>query len=427
MTTPETTRTLPASHPAADRGPADVAAIPDGAGPPPADRESAGRRRQPLAVWVLTFAAMVSFMGIGLVDPILKSIAANLDATPSQVSLLFTSYLLVTAFAMLITSYASSRFGGRTTLMIGLTVIIVFSALAGTSPTVAALVGWRAGWGLGNALFIATALAAIIAVARGGAEKAVTLYEAALGIGLSVGPLVGALLGSIHWRAPFFGVAVLMALALLAITFFLKDPVRISHNIRPADPIRALSHGGLLVLGIAALLYNAGFFAVLAFTPFTVSFGAYGIGFLFFGWGVLVGISAVWGAPWLRNRIGLVNAFALAFAVFTVILVVMALGVHNQSVIATCVVLCGIPLGVLNTLFTETAMNISPVPRPVASAGYNFVRFLGGAISPYVCGKLGENVSLAAPFWFGATCVLAGLVVLVGLGRSYLGRIASAH
>ena len=168
------------------------AATPPEALPPsaPVLLESATSRRQPPAVWVLAFVAMVSFMGIGLVDPILKPIAANLGATPSQVSLLFTSYLLVTAFAMLITSYVSSRLGGRTTLMIGLGVIIVFSTLAGTSPTVGALVGWRVGWGLGNALFIATALAAIVAVARGGAEKAITLYEAALGIGLSVGPLI---------------------------------------------------------------------------------------------------------------------------------------------------------------------------------------------------------------------------------------------
>ena len=395
--------------------------------PEPASVESGSSRRQPLAVWVLAFAAMVSFMGIGLVDPILKPIAANLGATPSQVSLLFTSYLLVTAFAMLITSYVSSRFGGRTTLMIGLGVIIVFSTLAGTSPTVGALVGWRAGWGLGNALFIATALAAIIAVAHGGAEKAITLYEAALGIGLSVGPLVGAVLGGWNWRAPFFGVATLMAIALLAIVFFLKDKVKISHNIRPADPIRALSHGGLLVMGIAALLYNGGFFAVLAFTPFVVPFGAYGIGFLFFGWGVLVGVFAVWGAPWLRTRLGLTNAFALAFALFTVILVVMATNVHHAAVIATCVVLCGIPLGVLNTLFTETAMNVAPVPRPVASAGYNFVRFLGGAVSPFICGKLGENVSEAAPFWFGAACVAVGLAVLVLLGRRYLTKVAIAH
>ena len=383
--------------------------------------------RQPIAVWVLAFAAMVSFMGIGLVDPILKSIAENFDATASQVSLLFTSYLLVTALAMLITSMFSSRLGGRTTLIIGLSVIIVFSARAGTSPTVAALIGWRAGWGLGNALFIATALAAIVAVARGGAEKAITLYEAALGIGISLGPLVGAALGSINFRLPFYGVAVLMAIALLAILFLLKDKVAVSHNIRPADPIRALSHGGLLVTGLAALLYNGGFFAVLAFVPFVLPYGAYGIGLMFFGWGVLLGICAVWGAPWLRRTVGLPAAFGTALGLFTLILLGLALSVHNHVAVTILVIACGIPLGILNTLFTETAMNIAPVPRPVASAGYNFVRFLGGAVSPWICGKLGENISPAAPFWFGAICVAVGLLVLVGLGRKYLLQVSAAH
>src|SRR6478609_5525333 len=382
---------------------------------------------QPLAVWVLAFAAMVSFMGIGLVDPILKSIAANLDATPSQVSLLFTSYLLVTSIAMLATSFVSSRFGGRTTLMAGLVIIIVFATLAGTSDSVAALVGWRAGWGLGNALFIATALAAIIAVARGGAEKAVTLYEAALGVGISVGPLVGAFLGTINWRAPFFGVAVLMGIALLAIALFLKDKVRVTHAIRPADPIRALGHGGLLVLGIAALLYNGGFFAVLAFTPFTLPYSAFGIGFLFFGWGVLLGLCAVWGAPWMHRRFGLTNAFAITLGVFTAILVALALTVDNHVAVTVLVIACGAPLGVLNTMFTEAAMNVSPVPRPVASAGYNFVRFLGAAASPFICGKLGEEIGLAAPYWFGAACVVAGLAVLLMFGRKYLAAINSRH
>ncbi len=282
-------------------------------------------------MWVLAFAAMVSFMGIGLVDPILKPIAANLGATPSQVSLLFTSYLLVTAFAMLITSFFSSRLGGRTTLIIGLCVIILFSSLAGTSTSVAELVGWRAGWGFGNALFIATCLAAIIAVARGGAEKAITLYEAALGVGISVGPLLGAFLGTIGWRLPFFGVAVLMALALVAISLFLKDRVQVAHRVPLSAPLKALGHGGLLIMGICALLYNGGFFAVLAFTPFAIPLGTYGIGFMFFGWGVLVGIFAVWGAPWMHARFGLTRSFAMAIGLFTLLLVGMAVFVDSEA------------------------------------------------------------------------------------------------
>ncbi|WP_262403530.1 hypothetical protein [Actinomadura sp. CNU-125] len=59
--------------------------------------------RQPKAVWAVAFACVVSFMGIGLVDPILPAISEDLNASPSQVTLLFTSYLVVTAVAMLVT------------------------------------------------------------------------------------------------------------------------------------------------------------------------------------------------------------------------------------------------------------------------------------------------------------------------------------
>ncbi|MDX6311762.1 MAG: transporter, family, multidrug resistance protein, partial [Streptomyces sp.] len=58
--------------------------------------------RQPKAVWAVAFACVISFMGIGLVDPILPSLASKLQASPSQVELLFTSYLVVTALAMLV-------------------------------------------------------------------------------------------------------------------------------------------------------------------------------------------------------------------------------------------------------------------------------------------------------------------------------------
>ncbi len=111
--------------------------------------------RQPRAVWAVAFASVVAFMGIGLVDPILKPIADNLDATPSQVSLLFTSYMAVMGVAMLITGVVSSRIGPKRTLLLGLVIIIAGAGLAGMSDTVLEIVGWRALWGLGNALFVA--------------------------------------------------------------------------------------------------------------------------------------------------------------------------------------------------------------------------------------------------------------------------------
>ena len=79
------------------------------------------------------------------------------------------------------------------------------------------IVGFRAGWGLGNALFIATALSTIVVSARGSTAQAVILFEAALGLGHRRRAATSAAqLGSIAGAAPFFGVAVLMSVALVA-------------------------------------------------------------------------------------------------------------------------------------------------------------------------------------------------------------------
>ena len=99
--------------------------------------------RQPKAVFAVAFACVVSFMGIGLVDPILPSISRQLHASPSEVTLLFTSYMVVTAVAMLITNWVSSRLGAKRTLIAGLVLIVVFSALAGASPSIGGIIGFR--------------------------------------------------------------------------------------------------------------------------------------------------------------------------------------------------------------------------------------------------------------------------------------------
>src|SRR5699024_10892588 len=156
---------------------------------------------QPRAVWAVAFAAVIAFMGIGLVDPILPAISAELDATPAQSMLLFTSYLFITGGMMFFTSYLSSRIGAKTTLLVGL--VLALSASAGFSGTADEIIGFRAGWGLGNALFISAALSTFGGAASGGADKASILYEAALGVGIATGPLLGGLLGGLSWRGPF--------------------------------------------------------------------------------------------------------------------------------------------------------------------------------------------------------------------------------
>ena len=369
---------------------------------------------QPKAVWAVAFAAVVSFMGLGLVDPILPAIATDLHASPSQVELLFTSYFAVTGVSMLVTSAVASRIGAKRTLLAGLTLIVIFSALAGASNSIGAIVGLRAGWGLGNALFIATALSVIIGSAAGGVAGAVILYEAALGLGISVGPLLGGELGAISWRGPFFGVAVLMTIGLIATAVFLdktpKPPP--SERVSVLDPLRALRHREVRATGLTAVFYNFGFFTLLAYTPLALGLGAHELGYVFFGWGLMLAVFAVFAAPMLSRRIGDVRGLGFALAGFTVLLALMGVLHASQTALIIGVIVAGTFLGVINTLMTQMVMESAPVERPVASAAYSFVRFCGGAVAPFVAGKLAEHVSVQSPFYLGAAMTAVSVVVL---------------
>ncbi|GAA1862246.1 MFS transporter [Brevibacterium marinum] len=396
--------------------------------------------RQPRAVWAVAFAAVIAFMGIGLVDPILPAISAELNASPAESMLLFTSYLFITGGMMFFTSFVSSRIGAKTTLLIGLVLIVAFSALAGFSGSVDQIIGFRAGWGLGNALFISTALSTIVGAASGGADKAIILYEAALGVGIATGPLLGGLLGGISWRGPFFGTAVLMAIGFIAIVILLPGGKSGGENslktspepIRLGATFRALARPGICVLGIAALLYNFGFFILLAYSPFPVEaaaakmgiedFGAMGLGYVFFGWGICVAITSVFGAPILTKRMGRRRSLVVSLVALAVLLAVMAFLVDSFVGIIICVIVAGLILGVLNTVFTESAMEATDLPRPVASGTYSGVRFIGGAVAPIVAGSVSESIGTGAPYFFGSAAVLLSVVV-IAIGWRALRRV----
>ncbi|MFC0675917.1 MFS transporter [Brachybacterium hainanense] len=386
---------------------------------------------QPRAVWAIAFAATVSFMGIGLVDPILPAISSELDASPTQAMLLFTSYLFITAIAMFFTSWASSRLGVKRTLLIGLALVVVFAALCAASGSVGQIIGLRAGWGLGNALFISTALAAIVGATSGPSAGAIILYEAALGLGMAVGPLLGGLLGSASWRAPFAGTAVLMGIGFLAIMALLRTEERPAH-VSPLASLKALANPALRTLALTAVFYNFGFFTLLAYSPFPLEaaaaaqgreFGAMGIGAVFFGWGLALAITSVLVAPLLTRRFGLIPTLVVTLGLLALVLLALAL-LHTSMIgMIAAIVVGGLLLGVLNTALTETVMEATDLPRGVASSAYSGVRFLGGAIAPAVAGPLAAAFGAAAPYELGALTIVIAIIMLVA-GRRHLAAVA---
>ncbi|GAA2012540.1 MFS transporter [Microbacterium ulmi] len=381
--------------------------------------------KQPAQVWAVAFACVVAFMGIGLVDPILPAIAESLQASPVQTELLFTSYLLVTGLAMLVTSWVSSRIGAKATLLVGLALIVAFSLLCAMSGSVDAIIGFRAGWGLGNALFISTALATIVGAASGGSGAAIVLYEAALGLGIAIGPLLGGLLGEVSWRGPFFGVVALMAIAFVAVLVLLRGPGERRAPVPFSAPFKALRIPALAILAVTALFYNIGFFVLLAFSPFPLGFGAMGIGLTFFGWGVALAVTSVWVAPMLVRRMRRTTVILIVLPLLAVVLILAGVFVAIPAALVTCIVVGGLLLGIMNTVLTESVMEATDQPRAVASSAYSAVRFLGGAAAPPIAAALWHSFDATVPYLFAAASVLVAAVTIV-LGRKRLAHI-DAH
>ncbi len=233
-----------------------------------------------------------------------------------------------------------------------------------------------------------------------------------------MGPLIGGWLGAMSWRGPFYGVAALMVIAFIALVFLMpKNPDSDHITIEKKktsllDPFRGLKHRSLLVFGIAAALYNFGFFTLLAFAPFILGLDEHGLGFVFLGWGLLLAVTSVIMAPKLQHRFGTIKSMFAMLLLFALLLLAMGIWTSTQWLVITAVIVAGALLGNNNTLITTAVMNASPVDRSTASAAYSFLRFIGGAIAPFLAGKLSEVYNSSVPFIVGGVFVLLSVLFM---------------
>src|SRR5690606_11584393 len=97
----------------------------------------------------------------------------------------------------------------------------------------------------------------------------------------------------------------------------------------------------LLILALAALFYNIGFFTLLAYTPFAPGlegFSALDLGFTFFGWGVAVAVTSVWVAPMLTARLKRSTVLAIVMTLLAIDLVVAGAFVADTVLLIVCIV-----------------------------------------------------------------------------------------
>ncbi|WP_273833384.1 MFS transporter [Guptibacillus sedimenti] len=365
------------------------------------------------ARWITIAATFLAFMGIGIVDPILPTIAEQIGANHWQVEMLFTAYILTMAIMMIPAGIFASRFGDKRMMVFGLFIVTVFALLCALSNGIASLSIFRAGWGFGNSMFFATAMTLLIALSKD-PQKAVGYYEAAIGLGMAGGPLVGGVLGGYSWRFPFFATSILILAAFCLVLFFVFEP----NGKQKRKPVGMNELKGLfsfkpfLTSALAAMLYYYGFFVVLAYTPLIIGLNAIQIGFVFFGWGLMLAYGSAILSHQLEKKFLPKKILPYSLLIFALLLALLFV-VPTTPLLITVVIVSGLASGLNNALFTSYVMEVSPYERSITSGGYNFLRWLGAAIAPVLSGLIGQGVSAHAPFLVAAVLSVGGIGLML--------------
>jgi MFS family permease len=358
----------------------------------------------------MTLAAFLGIAGIGVVDPILPVIGAEIGESAWQVELLFTAYIAVMALGMIAAVLASGRWGFKRVLLGGVGVVGAAAIAASFSHNIVQLATLRGVWGLGNAMFFATALVVMVALAKD-REWVVGLFETALGLAFAVGPLIGGLLGEVSWRLPFFMCGLFMLVALAVAATRLREPADRQPPVRVRQIAMTYSRPAFLALCAVTAAYNFVFFIVLGYTPLFLRLSVVPLGLAFAGWGVGLAAGILVIGHRMAHRIGAVQTLGVALAGLLACLLLFAQS-HSVGFAIAVLAVSGLFMGLANANLTDLALGLGSADRRVATGAFNIVRWGAAAPAPVIAGKLAEH-GLALPYWLGAAVLTLGGVVFL--------------
>ncbi|WP_346765099.1 MFS transporter [Rhodococcus sp. BL-253-APC-6A1W] len=209
--------------------------------------------RAPLVLGTLILVAAVANLNLAVANVALPDIGKAFDSSQTDLNLIAVGYSLGLAGSVLYLGAVGDRYGRKTMLVLGMTLSVPISLLAGLAPTTEVLFLARVLGGISAGLAFPTTLALITALWSGAARTRAIALWSAIGGGLtSLGPLVaGALLEWFYWGSVFL-VTIPLAVAALLLTIVFV-PRHVNESTAPVDHLGGVVSVvmvGSLVLGI---------------------------------------------------------------------------------------------------------------------------------------------------------------------------------
>ncbi|HEX4903774.1 MAG TPA: DHA2 family efflux MFS transporter permease subunit [Acidimicrobiales bacterium] len=207
--------------------------------------------RRWLILGVLCLSLMIVIIGNTSLNVALPTLAAELDASTSQLQWMVDSYALVFAGLLFTAGTLGDRYGRKGALQAGLVVFLAGAAYAATADSAASVIAARGIMGIAAAFVMPSTLSILTNVFPARERpKAIAIWAGISGGGAALGPIAsGWLLEHFFWGSVFLVNVPVIVLALIAGAVLVpksKDPAE-----QPLDVPGAL----LSIVGLAALVY----------------------------------------------------------------------------------------------------------------------------------------------------------------------------
>ncbi|MFJ5213709.1 MFS transporter [Streptomyces sp. NPDC088354] len=206
------------------------------------------------ALLALSLSVAVVLLGSTILNVALPQMQKALGAGATGQQWILNAYTLTFAGFLLVAGNAGDRFGLKRLLVWGTAGFALTTAIAGCLDSVAWVIVMRALTGVAAATIMPTSLAAILRIFPAeNRARAITIWAAASGLSLSLGPLLGGVMLSagLWWGSVLELVAAFAVLALLATIFWVPEVAGSGSGDLRVQPVAGSLAGiSLLVYGV---------------------------------------------------------------------------------------------------------------------------------------------------------------------------------
>ncbi|MFV3291041.1 MFS transporter [Pseudomonas sp. NY11955] len=374
-------------------------------------RSSTGLHPGILTLAITAFAIGVAeFIIVGILPSISTAFAISLASAGSLVGLYALALAIGTPFIVI----GLGRFPKKTVLMMLIGVFLLGNLVSALAPNYPILLLGRIITALAHGSFFAIGATVAAGLAREGqASKAIAVMFAGLTLAMVIGVPLGSYLGNaLGWRLPFYAVALLALLALLATAVWLpRQPASKAGNA--LGQLAALRSPAIwAMMSVTVLGFGASFSAFTFITPILTDitgFSASSASLLLLVFGVATMIGNLLGGR-LSDSLGWERTLRLLFGVLALTLVALALSLSYKVLMVITVFVWGVVAFGMTPAFQTGMLSTARLHTPKAvdfASGLNISAFnLGITLGERAGSVLVENGQLALTPWAGVAAAL---------------------